>query len=157
MQQNSKIKRSEQEKGMLMGVLTREIESQPIIHLSFLLFWRWLQVWSSFLMHLSSITNLPWYLSHQRLAYIHTSSLLVSLYGTNTVSVIKVLETSGLSFVYDPVITFTCHDSHYTVLLTVKVLKMPTLFSLPSVTYFIVPSMLTTNTNQPTDCHNWEP
>jgi len=107
MQQNSKIKRSEQEKGMVMGVLTREMESQAIIHSSFLHFWRWPQVWSSFLMHLGSTTNLPWYLSHQSLAYIHTSSLLVSLYDTNTVSVIKVLETSGLSFVYNPVITLT--------------------------------------------------
>ena len=57
-------------------------------------------------MHLSSTTKLPWYLSHQSLAYIHTSSLLVSLYGTNKVRVTEVLEMSGLTFVYK-LVTFT--------------------------------------------------
>jgi len=37
--------------------------------------------------------------------YVHTSSLLLRLYGTNKVSVTEVLEMSW--FVYKPVITYT--------------------------------------------------
>jgi len=71
-------------------------------------------------MHLCSTTKLPWYLSHQSLAYIHTSSLLVRLYGTNKVSVTEVLETSWSVFCIQ-----TCDHFHH-------VIKVTTEFCSPS-------------------------
>ena len=71
-------------------------------------------------MHLCSTTKLPWHLSHQSSAYIHTSSLLVRLHGTNKVGVTEVLETSWFVFCVQ-----TCDHFHH-------VIKVTTQFCSPS-------------------------
>jgi hypothetical protein len=71
---------------------------------------------SWFLMHLCSTTKFPWNLSHQTLVYIHTSSLLVRLYGTNKASVTEVLETSW--FVY---FIQTCGQFHRVIQVTKEI------------------------------------
>jgi len=75
---------------------------------------------SWFLMHLCSTTKLPWNVSHQSLAYIHTSSQLVRLYGTNKVSVTEILEMSWFVFFIQ-----MCDHFHH-------VIQVTTLFCSPS-------------------------
>jgi len=71
-------------------------------------------------MHLCSTTKLPWYVSHQSSAYIHTSSILVRLHDTNKVGVTEVLETSRFVFYIQ-----TCDQFHH-------VIKVTTQFCSPS-------------------------
>jgi hypothetical protein len=89
-------------------------------HSSFLHSRRWPQAGSWFLIHLCNTAQLPWYLSHQSSAYIHISPLLVTLYDTNKVSVIEVLEMSWFVFCIQ-----TCDHFHL-------VIKVTTEFCSPS-------------------------
>ena len=98
-----------------MRVLTREMESQAIIH-SFIFTPLKMAIGGILVPYaLCSTKKLPWYLSHQSLAYIHTYSLLVRLYGTNKVRVIEVLETSWFVFCMQ-----TCDHFHHVIKVTTE-------------------------------------
>ena len=64
---------------------------------------------------LCSTTKVPCYLSHQSSAYIHTSSLLVTLHVTNKVSVIKVIQRSWFVFC-----VHTCVHFHHVIKVTIE-------------------------------------